>query len=236
MVKFAVVYLFVLMAFSFAFHALFQVSQSAADTYPTPFYTLFLMFNMMIGMEYVFEDGTLEGNLKAEGRSALTLKIFYIIYMLLATIVLLNLLIAMMNDSYQAILQRSQMAWRIESVKLGVDLEKSIPFTFQAFSKVRLFNGFICKSDSTHNVRRWYMEVPTLHATHHLQGDDDTDKGMFTELRSKVDNIEVRMSEQMQQLRTSVEEVHSALRAVERALDGKPRAQAATEVGKEQKT
>ncbi|CAG5120787.1 unnamed protein product, partial [Candidula unifasciata] len=104
--KFLVIYLFILLAFSFDFHAQFQgISDDVVNIYPNPAYTIFLMFNMMIGMEYVFQGDVVSDGLKAESRSDVFMKILYILYMILATIVLLNILIAMMNDSYQEILE-----------------------------------------------------------------------------------------------------------------------------------
>ena len=138
-VRFLVVYLFVLLAFGFAFHVLFQVSSAVVSDYATPGDTLFLSFNMMIGMGELFDD-SLETNMDAVGRSILYLKIFYLIYIILSTVILLNLLIAMMNDSYSSILQEQKVTWRIESVSLGVAIETSFPMS-RLFSNVTMYQG-----------------------------------------------------------------------------------------------
>lgn len=57
--------------------------------------------------------------------------------MVLGTILLLNLLIAMMNDSYSSILNQHSVTWRIESVQLGVDIEKSFPWSTRMFSRIK---------------------------------------------------------------------------------------------------
>lgn len=138
-VRFIIVYLFVILAFGFAFHALFQISETIASEYPTPGDTLFLTFNMMIGMGELF-DGTFETNMEAEGRSPTYAKIFYLVYVILSTIILLNLLIAMMNDSYSMILQENQVTWRIESVNMGVEIESTFPLA-RAFPRTKMKLG-----------------------------------------------------------------------------------------------
>lgn len=138
-VRFIIVYLFVIMAFGFAFHVLFQVSSAVAGDYPTPGDTLFLTFNMMIGMGELF-DGTFEANMEAEGRSPTYAKVFYLLYVILSTIILLNLLIAMMNDSYSMILKENRVTWRIESVNMGVEIESTFPIA-RAFSRIKINHG-----------------------------------------------------------------------------------------------
>ena len=142
-VRFMIVYLFVLLAFGFAFHILFQASSAVASDYATPADTLFLSFNMMIGMGELFDD-SLETNMATAGRTILYLKIVYLIYIILGTVILLNLLIAMMNDSYSNILEEQQVTWRTEAVSLGVAIESSIPI-IRVFSKVDFYQGPNCK-------------------------------------------------------------------------------------------
>lgn len=137
--RFVIVYLFVLMAFGFAFHVLFQVSAAVADDYPTAGSTLFLTFNMMIGMGELFDDA-FETNMDNVGRNTSYVKVFYILYMLVGTIIMLNLLIAMMNDSYSMILEEKQVTWRIESVNLGVEIESNFPVS-RMFSSVNIRRG-----------------------------------------------------------------------------------------------
>ena len=137
--RFIIVYLFVLLAFGFAFHVLFQISSAVVADYETPFDTLFLSFNMMIGMDELF-DGVFENNMSAVGRTVVYLKVFYLLYIILSTIILLNLLIAMMNDSYSKIQREQQVTWRIDSVSLGVAIEKR-------FLESKSFSNFMNGTD-----------------------------------------------------------------------------------------
>ena len=138
-VRFIIVYLFVLMAFSFTFHVLFQVSGDISETYESPFDTMFLTFNMMIGMGELFDDD-FDAGMSAVGRTTTYAKVIYLLYMILGTIVLLNLLIAMMNDSYSHILAQKQVTWRIDSVSMGVEIESSFPLS-RIFSSVKIQQG-----------------------------------------------------------------------------------------------
>lgn len=137
--RFLIVYLFVILGFGFAFHVLFQVSDDIVSDYPTPADTLFLTFNMMIGMGELF-DGNFESNMAAVERTAVYAKVLYLFYIILSTIILLNLLIAMMNDSYSMILNQNTIMWRIESVSMGVEIEEVVPFTGK-FSKIKITSG-----------------------------------------------------------------------------------------------
>ena len=121
-VRFAVIYVFVLFAFGSAFHVLFQISWDIVQVYQTPLDTIFLSFNLMTGRGELFDDD-FEENMTDAGRDLTYVKIYYLIYVLLSSIILINLLIAMMNDSYKKILTDQQVMWRIESVKLGVGTE-----------------------------------------------------------------------------------------------------------------
>jgi ankyrin repeat protein len=137
--RFIIVYLFVLMAFAFTFHVLFQVSADISENYESPFDTMFLTFNMMIGMGELFDD-SFETGMTAVGRTTTYVKVIYLLYMILGTIVLLNLLIAMMNDSYSQILAQKQVTWRIDSVRMGVEIESSFPLS-RIFSTVKIQHG-----------------------------------------------------------------------------------------------
>ena len=139
-VGFIFVYLFVLLAFGFAFHVLFQISSAVVADYATPGDTLFLSFNMIIGMDELF-DGVLENNMSAVGRTVTYFKVLYLLYIIFSTIILLNLVIAMITDSYSKYLREQQVRKRIDSVSLGAAIEASFPCS-KAFPNVSIMNGF----------------------------------------------------------------------------------------------
>ena len=48
---------------------------------------------------------------------------FYIVYIILTVVILLNLLIAMMSSTYDRILSESELRWRVDFAKLILKLE-----------------------------------------------------------------------------------------------------------------
>ncbi|XP_041371421.1 uncharacterized protein LOC121384979 [Gigantopelta aegis] len=208
--KFLFVYLFVLLAFSFCVHVLFQVSPALIANYASPLDTMFLFFNLMIGMGELF-DGSVATSLQAVGRSTLYIKILYIIYMILGTIVLLNLLIAMMNDSYSDILRRRQLGWRIESVQLGVDIEKSNPWCTKLFSRVKLHYGQILPSPKDKADMNWYIEVSRDLVSVDQTKSELSEIEAVRDLNSRIKNMENRMTDQLKQMQTALDEIRGVV-------------------------
>jgi len=66
-------------------------------------------------------------------------QIVFAIYMLMTTIILINLLIAMMSDTYQRIQQQSDMEWKFGYSKLITDMSK----TDMAPAPINLFTSWI---------------------------------------------------------------------------------------------
>lgn len=154
--RFLVFYMIVWCAFSFAFHAVFQISQDIVNVYPNPGDTLFMVFNLMIGMADIF-DQTYEDGMSSVGRSTAYSKVLYMFYIILSTIVLLNLLIAMMNDSYSSILAHEKVIWRIDAVDIGINIEKTLPWITSPFKWLQ--QRFI-DDDCQDNVgERWFVKV-----------------------------------------------------------------------------
>ncbi|XP_041371993.1 transient receptor potential cation channel subfamily V member 1-like isoform X1 [Gigantopelta aegis] len=117
--QFFIIYFIVLLAFSIGVHNLFQVEPDIAKQYPSLLDTMYLFFNLMVGMR--------ELNIESAGKITLYIKIFYIIYIFIGMIVLINFFISMMNDSYSKIFHRQEYAWRVESLELGLEIEKFYP-------------------------------------------------------------------------------------------------------------
>ena len=234
--KFLFIYLFVLLAFSSAFHAIFQISQDVSNDYPTPFDTAFLVFNLMIGMGDLF-DGSFSTSMSAVGRSAVFAKILYLVYMVLGTILLLNLLIAMMNDSYSAILQQHSVSWRMESVQLGVDIEKTLPISTRLFSSIKFCKnlpqflasskcsnllkspkqGGSAGSDQVKQQERerrdvWSISVRKHHVLDETFDADDSEREALREMRVKIASMEQRVVSDLQQVKHDLDDIRALLR------------------------
>ena len=152
MTRFLFLYLLVMFGFALAFKCFFSLPDSTlSDSYPDAWSIYFVTFNMMIGMGDIFDD-TLDAH-----PNATFIKVLYLFYIILTTVILLNLLIAMMTDSYAAVKAREGTTWRVGSVRLAIDLEKNMPF----LPKVFKFLGI--KHNPLHfdpDTKRWMMTIP----------------------------------------------------------------------------
>ena len=106
---------------------------------------------MMIGMGDIFYDGF------DDNPNSTFIKILYLFYIISTTVILLNLLIAMMTDSYAAVKAREGTTWRVDSVRLAVELEKSMPFLPRIFKLLGIKHN-PCRFDP--DTKRWMMTIP----------------------------------------------------------------------------
>nr|XP_022298839.1 uncharacterized protein LOC111107780 [Crassostrea virginica] len=198
--RFFIVYICVLLAFAFALHTLFQISMSIAETYPTIADTIFLVFNIMVGMGELFDDN-FERGMSDVGRSAWFTKAIYVIYLILATIVLLNMLIAMMNDSYSQTLAVQKYHWRVDSVQIGVNIERLFPWLPKTFSKIS--HRKIPGEDEKYEVKKYYMSLPRSEFdAKYSAWVDNEDVPMKDKLKDDLVQINSRMEESEQRLNT----------------------------------
>ena len=154
--RFMFIYLFVLLAFAFGLHILFQIAPSISEQYDSAFDTIFLTFNLMIGMDEIFDDD-FDTQYQLAGSSSTYVKVTYLIYIILSTIVLLNLLIAMMSDTYNGIKSREGTTWRVGSLRLALQLESSITFLPGFFQAIGVIRNRV-KLDK--DLERWMLLLP----------------------------------------------------------------------------
>ena len=141
--RFLFLYTFVLLSFSFSMHALLRLTRDE-----DAFHTIFSTFNLMLGITDTFSD-----EFVASLRKNLLFDLIYSAYIVLSTIILLNLLIAMMNDSYQAIQMHESLSRRIDSMHLGLNIEKFIPYFTKLSSRGKIIKrNCLVQGD----IIRWY--------------------------------------------------------------------------------
>ncbi len=151
MTRFLFLYLLVMFAFALAFKCLFALAEDLTDEYPDAFSIFFVTFNMMIGMGDFFID-----NFDDQPNSTF-IKALYLFYIILTTVILLNLVIAMMTDSYAAVKASEGTTWRVGSVRLAVELEKSMPFLPRIFNVLGIKHNPMRYDPDT---KRWMMTIP----------------------------------------------------------------------------
>lgn len=144
MLRFGFIYLFILLAFSFAYAALVQaiptLKLGGADS-------IFLVFNWMIGMTDFETDAD---EFKLVDKWEPMVKIVYSSYIILSTIVLINLLIAMMSDSYAHVRRMSEVMWKVGSLRLPLEFEEGL-----GRSHYRPAHLYFDDVDG-----RWYIKIP----------------------------------------------------------------------------
>ena len=123
--KFMFFFVFIFLGFSFAQHALFLHSLAYVLEHPTLLYTFFYVFQMMISIADPFA-AAYDHDLRNAGIDVAFPKIIYVIFMIINAIILLNILIAMITDSYVNLKSKEVAQWRLANLKLAIDLEKNL--------------------------------------------------------------------------------------------------------------
>ena len=122
---FILVYIFVLFAHANLFHIFSQGSPGNGEKYESIGTTLLVTFNMMLGHGEMFDED-FKKDLEVVNRTAAFAEIFYIIYMIISTIILLNLLIAMMNYYYSNFQKEQNEHWDYHIFLVGIDMQSGI--------------------------------------------------------------------------------------------------------------
>lgn len=155
--RFMFLYAFVLMAFTFAIQCLIYLApEDVLGEYPTTADIMFAVFNMMIGMYDPFSE-SIEGGVDKYGQAAVWIKLTYLMYIILTSIILLNLLIAMMTDSYVDVKANEGSTWRVSSVAMALNIDTTVP-TLPKMLRHLGARKYIPKFDE--GTKRWMMTIP----------------------------------------------------------------------------
>ncbi|XP_078309757.1 uncharacterized protein LOC111108840 isoform X4 [Crassostrea virginica] len=117
LLRFGIIYVIFLTGFTQAFYFLFRGNSSTqSQGFDDIGDTVLTLFQMTLG-EFKYQD------FNYTKYSALT-KIVFAIFMMLVPILLLNMLIAMMGNTYQMVIAKSEKEWRKQWAKIVVVLER----------------------------------------------------------------------------------------------------------------
>ena len=200
MTRFLFLYFFVMLGFSFCIQVLLYLAPAIAENYPTTWHIFFLVFGMMIGMDDHFFDADYERIHNENGYTGLPTRIVYLVYITLTTIILLNLVIAMMTDSYSEVKAREGKTWRVGSIKLALQIERTFPIVPKLFNILQLNTNMMMFKYETN---RWELVVPQMsiklsnsrespdvyRALKRMNNDVLELKGMYESLEEKMDLI-----------------------------------------------
>jgi hypothetical protein len=187
--RFLFMYVFVLVGFGLAFYALFQISPPLAHESGSVWYTFFTMFNLMVGLGSPlgnFDDVTY----RQAGGNPIFVYWVYILYIAIASVILMNLLVAMMSDTFANIKSKEGVTWKVGSLHLALGIQRSLP---------PIHGLFPCCSrrpvtfDADRG--RWMLSIPS--------------KDIISESAAKDESIEV-MLKVVQRLETKIDRLHVA--------------------------
>ena len=206
--RFLFIYSFVLLGFAFAMHALFQISEPMRESYPTGGHSLFTTFNMMIGMDEIFDEDSDE-NYSSVGSSSVYLRVAYLFYIILSTIVLLNLLIAMMSDTYNDIKSREGTTWRVGSLSMALRIELSLPLLGRGLRMLRNWSASfpVEQQQSRDGKVRYYLTLARGKIQTGSGAADSETKQALTKLESRLNlmnNDFAEMSRHLEEMLTLV--------------------------------
>ena len=118
--------IFVLCAYVFAFYTLLLLSGINLSSCDAIYDCFFYAFNLMFDHNYSWGD-EVEVQLKPYGIDSFFLKTLFLSYILITAIVFLNILIAMMTDTYTRTQENSEKQWKINSLVRSIKREKKMP-------------------------------------------------------------------------------------------------------------
>ena len=148
LIYFLTVYGIVLIAFSFAMNAMFTYQGSASTTINTVFYD---MMNVVTDLD---QKQSID-----EARHLMFAKLLLILYAIFSVILLMNMLIAMMNTSYETVRVTRCNLWRQQQLSIMLMIERRF---FWCKWLCRKSERDIWKKESDNGLRS-YLDVTMLH-------------------------------------------------------------------------
>ena len=184
--RFIGLYLIVLLACGMAFNTLFQIQPDVVTGFSSLANTFYLSINAMLGLDPLFSED-FDQQYSIYGGDLLFIKVVYLLYILFATVILMNLLIAMMTDTYTSIQSNEVSTWKVGSLKLALKLEEVIPVLR------KIFNAFCLKRDKLRyddKFDRWMMSIPSYIDNKKDHIETDSFKKVARRIENKVDQLQ----------------------------------------------
>lgn len=148
------VYIFVVIGFAFGFHVLLifayenaknaLTATSKLNTLPPPanaLSTLFTNLRLFMSPSEIFDDDTF---MQFEGVIPLLyVRTAFLFYSFFSGLILINILIAMMNDSYTRVSATERITWRVTSLRQAMYVFRAFPFVSWIVNKTLKNEGQI---------------------------------------------------------------------------------------------
>ena len=214
MLKVFVVYVFVWFGFSSSFRVLLEIASPLVPEYYTPLDTLFTTFNLVFGMEDIFSYEFMSA-MHDVNRGTGFIRVFYVVYIMVSTIIIVNLLIAMMNDSYSKILKEKTGTWRIETILLGMSfplwLQNKIASRKKVFIK-RVPSHFDRNQPNAPdgNGMRWYLQLKQVENSKRKKFREEQKPTMMNETQ-KANQFGIEIENKLTSLESKFDEMTKVL-------------------------
>jgi len=212
--RFVLLYICVLLGFGMAFQVLFQISPTIAAEHGSTGNTLFTVFNLMLGLGSPL-DASFGSVYTTDGGDPSFVYWIYIVYIVISSIILINLLVAMMNDSYSGIKANEGSTWKVNSLQLALRFEKTMPLL------LKLLRGTVRHDPIFYDehMGRWMLSVPSCTVLSSFDETVSKDKSIETlriiqRVEEKIDRLETAHSELAKQVNivTDIPQRSGALR------------------------
>ncbi|XP_013392120.1 uncharacterized protein LOC106160149 isoform X1 [Lingula anatina] len=206
--RFMFVYLFVLLAFGFAFYALFQGVGVPYAAKTQPMMTLYSTFMIMVG--FTEQISSLSGDdFDQTDRSRNFFQVLFTLYLIVGTIVLLNLLIALMNDSYSEVRQKEAAWWRVYSLRLALQIERSTPLIPKLMDLIRLgkLNMMFDLAEE-----RWFLTLSKKAIRGFKDLASSSDEDALTDTVARLDGRLYEMEKSLQSINRRLDSLHDTQR------------------------
>lgn len=190
-VRITFVFIFILMAFSYAIYALFLVSPEAVAMYPTPAATVFLLFNLMVYIASLF-DADFNAAFAGAGKNEyfVYVQVVYIMFIVIANLTFINIMIAMLSDTYGDILSQQGITWRVNSLRHAFGVNRALPFLWRFFATSHRTRNLHLSVDGS----RWILVVPMQDQAN----DDDTQRSAISasdSIRKSLLKLEAKVTD-----------------------------------------
>ena len=147
--RFIYIYIFVFISFGYAVHVLIQADYNMSPDTRSSTNTIYMTFYRMLSPRNIL-DVSEDQDYKLSGGKVSVLRGICAAYSILSTVVLMNMLIAMMNSTYSEVKSNRSTAWRIESLRMALWFQCHVPL-FQVLHLVKVPTMF------DHKQNRWYL-------------------------------------------------------------------------------
>ncbi|XP_023932796.1 uncharacterized protein LOC106179654 [Lingula anatina] len=173
-----------------------------------PMMTLYSTFMIMVG--FTEQISSLSGDdFDQTDRSRNFFQVLFTLYLIVGTIVLLNLLIALMNDSYSEVRQKEAAWWRVYSLRLALQIERSTPLIPKLMDLIRLGKLNIMFDLAE---ERWFLTLSKKAIRGFKDLASSSDEDALTDTVARLDGRLYEMEKSLQSINRRLDSLHDTQR------------------------